>query len=86
MEIEDITICFTLDKAQKNEQKAYCIIIFTNTQMSDIYISLIKILLCLWLYPDLTRKKNKGMGILNIRFRVVVTSRGDRWGNLTAGN
>lgn len=28
MEIEDITICFTLDKAQKNEQKAYCIIIF----------------------------------------------------------
>lgn len=47
MEIEDITICFTLDKAQKNEQKAYCIIIFTNTQMSDIYISLIKILLCL---------------------------------------
>ena len=38
MEIKDVTICFTLGKAQKNnEQKAYCIIMFM-LNIRDIYI------------------------------------------------
>lgn len=39
MEIKDMTICFTLGKAQKNnEQKAYCIIMFNYKYTIYIYI------------------------------------------------
>lgn len=40
MEIKDMTICFTLGKAQKNnEQKAYCIIMFNYKYTIYIYIT-----------------------------------------------